>query len=72
VLEVDFGKGFCEDVGGVLFRGHACYSEFAGKDLFAREMVFNADVFGVRMPYMIFGEARGCVVVAEKLGRRGR
>ncbi len=71
-LEINFGKGLREDVGSVLFRGNACYRKFTGEDLFAREMIFDADVLGVGVPYMVFCETRGCVVVAKESSRRGR
>ncbi len=71
-LEVSLGKGLREDVSSVLFQGNACYCKFTGKDLFAREMIFDMDMLGVRMPYMVFREARGSVVVTEESSWRGR
>ncbi len=71
-LEINFGKGLCEDVGSVLFRGNMCYHEFTSEDLFTCEMIFDMDVLGVGVPYMVFHETRGCIVVAKESSWRGR
>jgi len=53
-LEIDFAQGFREDVRSVIFRGDTGNSDIACQNLFADEVILDADVLGVRVPDVVF------------------
>ena len=73
VLEVYMHEGLCEYIQCVVFGPNALDCDVACQDKFLHVVVLDPNVFGVRVPNMIFGEAGCHIVVTVQMGRpRGK
>jgi len=67
-FEVGAGQGFRENVGDIVTGADTCDRDFTVGNELADGVVFHTNVFHLRVPDMVLGEAAGRVVIAVEGG----